>query len=100
MMKLQDVILKAMAKRLSWIEAAEIAGMSVRNMQRMRARYQKEGYKGLFDLRRGKVSYHRVPLATVERVLALIRTSISTATCGIFRRNCGNRRASNSATVL
>ncbi len=70
-MKLQDVILKAMAKRLSWIEAAEIAGMSVRNMQRMRARYQKEGYKGLFDLRRGKVSYHRVPLATVERVLAL-----------------------------
>ena len=38
MMKLQDVILKAMAKRLSWIEAAEIAGMSVRNMQRLRQR--------------------------------------------------------------
>ena len=36
-MKLQDVILKAMAKKLTWIEAAEIAGMSVRNMQRMRA---------------------------------------------------------------
>jgi hypothetical protein len=34
MMKLQDVILKAMAKKLSWIEAAEIAGMSVRHMQR------------------------------------------------------------------
>jgi len=32
-MKLQDVILKAMAKKLTWIEAAEIAGMSVRNMQ-------------------------------------------------------------------
>ena len=26
MMKLQEVILKAMAKKLSWIEAAEIAG--------------------------------------------------------------------------
>jgi hypothetical protein len=26
-MKLQDVILKAMAKKLSWIEAAEIAEM-------------------------------------------------------------------------
>ena len=36
-MKLQDVILKAMAKKISWIEAAEIAGMSVRNMQRKRA---------------------------------------------------------------
>ena len=35
-MKLQDVILKAIAKKLTWIEAAEIAGMSVRNMQRKR----------------------------------------------------------------
>ncbi|MEP7364925.1 MAG: hypothetical protein ABI972_16865 [Acidobacteriota bacterium] len=34
MMKLQDVILKAMAGKILWIEAAEIAGMSVRNMQR------------------------------------------------------------------
>jgi hypothetical protein len=31
MMKLQDVILKAMARSLTWIEAAEIACMSVRN---------------------------------------------------------------------
>lgn len=31
-MKLQDVILNAMAKKLTWIEGAEIAGMSVRNM--------------------------------------------------------------------
>ena len=40
-MTLQDVILKAMAKKLTWIEAAEIAGMSVRNMQRMRESVQK-----------------------------------------------------------
>ena len=53
MMKLQAVILKAMARKLTWIEAAEIAGMSVRNMQRMRARYQEHGYSGLFDQRRG-----------------------------------------------
>jgi len=43
MMKLQGVILKAMAKSLTWVEAAEIAGMSVRNMQRMRQRYQEDG---------------------------------------------------------
>ena len=72
-MKLQDVILKAMAKKLSWIEAAEIAGMSVRNMQRLRERYREHGYSGLFDRRRGKNSYHRVPMATAERVLALYR---------------------------
>jgi len=70
-MKLQDVILKAMAKTLTWIEAAEIAGMSVRNMQRKRQAYQDYGYNGLFDRRRGKNSYHRVPMETAERVLAL-----------------------------
>jgi transposase len=73
MMKLQDVILKALAKKLTWIEAAEIAGMSVRNMQRMRQRYREHGYNGLFDQRRGKRSYHRVAMETVERVLALYR---------------------------
>ena len=72
-MKLQDVILKAMAKKLSWIEAAEIAGMSVRNMQRLRERYKEHGYNGLFDQRRGKRSYHRVAVETAEKVLALYR---------------------------
>jgi len=70
-MKLQDVILKALAKKLSWIEAAEIGGMSVRNMQRMRDRYGEHGYNGLFDQRRGKRSYHRIAMETAERVLAL-----------------------------
>jgi len=70
-MKLQDVILKAMAKKLSWIEAAEIAGLSVRQIQRLRARYQEFGYRGLFDQRRGKRSIHRVPMEVGERVLAL-----------------------------
>ena len=70
-MKLQDVILKAIAKKLSWIEAAEIAGMSVRTMQRKREAYQEYGYTGLFDQRRGKRSIHRVPMETVEKVLGL-----------------------------
>jgi transposase len=62
-----------MAKKLTWIEAAEIAGMSVRSMQRKRQAYVDHGYNGLFDKRRGKISYHRVPMATAERVLALYR---------------------------
>ena len=77
MMKLQDVILKAMAKKLSWMEAAEIAGMSVRNMQRMRQRYVEHGYTGLFDQRRGKRSMHRIPMETAERVLALYQSEYS-----------------------
>jgi transposase len=71
MMKLQDVILKAMAGKILWIEAAEIAGMSVRNMQRKRQSYVDYGYNGLFDRRQGKNSYHRVPMETAERVLRL-----------------------------
>ncbi len=71
MMKLQDVILKAMAKKLNWIEAAEIAGMSVRNLQRKRQAYIDYGYTGLSDHRKGKTSYHRVPMETAERELAL-----------------------------
>jgi transposase len=71
MMKLQDVILKAMARKLTWIQAAEIAGMSVRNMQRKRQDYIAYGYTGLSDRRRGKTSYHRVPMQTAEQVLAL-----------------------------
>ena len=70
MMKLQ-VVLKAMAKKLTWMDAAEIAGMSVRNMQRKRQAYMEYGYTGLADHRRGKTSYHRVPMATAERVLAV-----------------------------
>ena len=55
------------------MEAAEIAGMSVRNLQRKRQSYIDYGYTGLFDQRRGKRSYHRVPMETAERVLALYR---------------------------
>jgi len=70
MMKLQDVILKAMAKRITWM-AAEIAGVSDRTMRRIKERYQEFGYDGLFDQRRRKRSIHRIPMETAERVLAL-----------------------------
>jgi transposase len=72
-MKLQDVLLKAMAKKISWMEAAEIAGVTDRTMRRIRDRYGKFGYTGLFDQRRGKRSIHRIPMATAEEILRLYR---------------------------
>jgi transposase len=72
-MKVQDVMLQAMAKKITWWQAAEILGISDRHMRRWRERYEAEGYKGLFDRRRGKPSTRRVPMATVEKVLALYR---------------------------
>lgn len=72
-MKVQDVVLKAMAKKISWLEAAEIIGVCDRTMRRMRERYQEHGYDGLFDQRRRKRTTLRVPMETAERVLALYR---------------------------
>jgi transposase len=73
MMKLQDVLLKAMAKKITWWEAAEIIGVTERTMRRWRERLEEEGYKGLADRRKGKVSFRRVPLKTCEEVLRLYR---------------------------
>jgi transposase len=70
-MKLQDVMLRAIAKRITWYQAAEILGISCRQMQRWKTRFEHEGYEGLFDRRRGIPSPKRVPLATVEEVLQL-----------------------------
>jgi len=73
-MKLQDVLLKAMAKKISWVSAAEIIGVTPRSMRRWRERLQEHGYDGLRDRRKGKPSQRRVPLACCEQVLELYQT--------------------------
>src|SRR6202043_3218680 len=58
-MKVQDVMLQAMAKKITWWQAAEILGISDRHMRRWRERYVEEGYNGLFDRRRGQPARRR-----------------------------------------
>jgi transposase len=72
-MKVQEVILRAMAKKITWWQAAEIIGISDRSMRRWRERYEEGGYDGLFDRRKGKPSPKRLPVAVVEQVLGLYR---------------------------
>ena len=72
-MKVQEVILRAMAKKITWWQAAHIARLSDRQMRRLRWRYETYGYDGLLDRRRGRPSERRVPLALVEQVLGLYR---------------------------
>ncbi len=72
-MKVQEVILKAIAGSLKWWEAAEIIGVSDRTMRRWRERYQEGGYDGLYDRRKRRPSPKRIPLKTVENVLQLYR---------------------------
>jgi len=73
MIKLQDVLLKAMAKKITWWEAAEIIGVTPRQMRRWRARYAEHGYDGLLDRRRRRPSDKKVPGAVVAQVLQLYR---------------------------
>src|ERR1043166_6338145 len=73
MMKIQEVILKAMAGKLKWWEAAEIIGVTDRTMRRWREKYAEHGYSGLWDHRKRRPSPKRVPVADLEQVLRLYR---------------------------
>ena len=71
MMKAQEVILKAAAGKLKWWEAAEVMGVTDRTMRRWREPLNEHGYSGLWDYRKRQPSPKRVPMAMVEKVLAL-----------------------------
>jgi transposase len=72
-MKVQEVILRAVAKKITWIQAAEILGVSPRHMRRWKEKYERFGFHALFDGRRGKTSPRRVPSAVLDEVLRLYR---------------------------
>jgi hypothetical protein len=66
-MKLQDVMLRAMAERITWFQPAEILGLSCRQMHPWKTRFELGGYQGLFDRRCGIPSLKRVPLNLLRR---------------------------------
>jgi transposase len=73
MMKIQEVILKAMAGKLKWWEAAEIIGVTDRTIRRWREQYDERGYSGLWDRRKRSPSPKRVSVKELEQVLQLYR---------------------------
>ncbi|MBV9923913.1 MAG: ISNCY family transposase [Acidobacteria bacterium] len=76
-MKVQEVILRAVAKKITWIQAAEILGVSPRHMRRWKEKYERFGFFALFDGRRGRASPRRVPSAVLDEVLRLYRERYS-----------------------
>ena len=72
-MQIKEVLLRAMNKEYSWLRAAEILGITPRGLRRLRARMEQFGYQGLVDMRRGRPSPRRTPVAEVERILELYR---------------------------
>ena len=72
-MTIREVVLRAMSGALTWIQAAEIIGCTPRSLRRWRRRFERHGYDGLLDRRRGRPSPRRAPFAEVQRVLRLYR---------------------------
>ena len=72
-MKVQEVILRAISGKILWMEAAEILGITDRQMRRWKTRYEKYGYDGLYDRRKKMPSPRRMRLDKAEKVLRLYR---------------------------
>jgi len=72
-MKVEEVIVRALAGKLTWLQAADILGRTPRSIRRLRWKFEHHGYDGLFDRRRQTPSPKRAAVADVQRVLALYR---------------------------
>ena len=76
-MQIKEVLMRAMNKEYSWLQAADILGITPRGLRRLRKRMEEFGYQGLVDMRRGRPSPRRTPVAEVERILELYRERYS-----------------------
>ena len=72
-MKIKEVITRAMSGQITWLQAAEIIGISDRSMRRWRKRLSRGGYQDLLDRRTRRPSAKRIDSAVVEKVLRLYR---------------------------
>jgi hypothetical protein len=66
-MKVQEVILRAVAKKITWWQAAEIIGISDRPMRRWRERHEEFGFDGVLDRRRWIRSAKRLTTIRSQR---------------------------------
>lgn len=72
-MKMRDVLLEALAGKITWIQAAEVLGLSPRTMRRWRERFDESGIDGLYDGRRRSPSDRAIPAKTLAKWLRLYR---------------------------
>src|ERR1700683_3996547 len=70
-MKVREGVLRAIARKITWSQAADILGISYSSMERMRRLYERRGYDGFWVRTNHRPHQKSVPLATVEHVLLL-----------------------------
>jgi hypothetical protein len=73
MMTREDVIRKAIEKKITWTQAASICRVSARHMRRLRERYEEFKIEGLRDRRTGKRQPARLDPKVVEELCRLKR---------------------------
>jgi len=71
--KESEVILKAMAGEIKWIQAADILGITPRAIRNKHYRYREYGVAGLLDRRKGSPSPRKAPFEVVQTVLRRYR---------------------------
>jgi transposase len=71
--KVHEVLMQALNGRQPWIHVAEVLGVSARTVQRLRRRYERNGFTGLYDHRHHRPSPRAVPVEEVQRLLTLYR---------------------------
>ncbi len=76
-MKMREVVLRAIARKITWNQAADILGISYSSMESMRQLYKKRGYDGFCVRANHRPHQKNVPLATVEQVLRLYQEKYS-----------------------
>ncbi len=69
----QEVVMKAVAGRLSWLQAADILGITPRHVRRLHWKYRNFGVKAVVDNRGGKPRRRRVALEVVQELFRLRR---------------------------
>jgi hypothetical protein len=90
-MKMREVILRAIARIITWDEAADVLGISPAAMARLRRLYQRRGYDGHWVRASRKTFSTQVPFATVERVLLLYQQRYSGSDARTFHQRLRSR---------
>jgi hypothetical protein len=73
-MKLHDVLVKAIAGKMTWVQAADLTGVTPRTMRRWRARMERYGIEGLKDRRMLSPSHKAIKPGELATWLTLYRT--------------------------
>jgi len=72
-MRVREVILQTMAGKMSWLQAADVLGISARTMRRWRFKFARYGVDGLLDRRRRSPSPRALRTGELRRWLRLYR---------------------------